>query len=49
MIALASSEPGIPVLREQMNRDPWLLTAENGTLDLRTGELRPHKREDFHH
>ncbi len=47
MIALASSEPGIPVLREQMNRDPWLLTAENGTLDLRTGKLREHRREDF--
>ena len=34
MIALASSEPEIPVLREQMNRDPWLLTVENGTRTL---------------
>ena len=27
--------------------DPWLLNAPNGTLDLRTGELRPHRREDY--
>lgn len=47
MIALAASEPGVPVLREQFNREPWLLTVENGTLDLRTGTLREHRREDY--
>jgi putative DNA primase/helicase len=27
--------------------NPWLLTCANGTLDLRTGELRAHRREDL--
>jgi putative DNA primase/helicase len=31
----------------ELDRDPWLLNVENGTLDLRTGELRPHRREDL--
>lgn len=47
MISLAASEPGVPILREQFDRDPWLLTVANGTLDLRTGTLREHRREDF--
>src|SRR5271154_276962 len=29
------------------DRDPWMLNVENGTLDLRTGELQPHKPEDL--
>jgi hypothetical protein len=29
------------------NRDPWLLNVHNGTLDLRTGTLRPHRRDDY--
>jgi P4 family phage/plasmid primase-like protien len=32
---------------EQFEQKPWLLNCLNGTLDLRSGELRPHKREDF--
>ncbi len=47
MIALARSEPGIPILPAQLDTDPWLLNVSNGTLDLRTGELRPHRREDL--
>ena len=27
--------------------DPWTLNTENGTVDLRTGALRPHKPEDL--
>jgi putative DNA primase/helicase len=27
--------------------DPWALNTENGTVDLRTGALRPHKPEDL--
>jgi P4 family phage/plasmid primase-like protien len=30
-----------------LDRDPWALNVENGTLDLRTGELRPHRSEDL--
>jgi P4 family phage/plasmid primase-like protien len=47
MITLAESEPGIPVLPGELDRDPWLMNVKNGTIDLRTGELRPHRREDL--
>lgn len=46
-IALARSEPGIAILPDELDSDPWLLNAENGTIDLRTGELREHRREDL--
>lgn len=29
------------------DRDPWLLNVSNGTLELRTGKLRPHSHEDL--
>jgi len=47
MITLAQTEAGIPVLPEQLDRDPWALNVANGTLDLQTGTLRPHRREDL--
>ncbi len=31
----------------ELDKDPMLLNCPNGTLDLRTGELRKHSREDF--
>ncbi|MBX5493898.1 MAG: hypothetical protein IRZ15_01055 [Bryobacteraceae bacterium] len=43
----AQSEPGIPILPEQFDADLFLLNCLNGTIDLRTGELRPHRREDY--
>lgn len=45
--ALAGSEVAIVVQPADLDRDPWLLNVGNGTLDLRTGELRPHRREDL--
>ncbi len=47
MMALARSEPGIPVLPDALDADPWLLTVQNGTLDLHTGELQPHSPGDL--
>lgn len=47
MIALARSEPGIPVRTSELDADPWSLNLRNGTLDLRSGTLRPHRREDL--
>ena len=47
MIALAQSEPGIPVSPDDLDADPWLLCVANGTVDLRTGELREHRRDDL--
>ena len=47
MLELAKSEPGITVTADQLDTDAWLLNLENGTLNLRRGELRPHRREDL--
>jgi putative DNA primase/helicase len=47
MIWLTRSEPGIPARLTDFDADPWLLNVANGTLDLRTGELREHQRQDL--
>jgi putative DNA primase/helicase len=44
---LTRSETGIPVSPAEFDSDPWLLNCENGTVDLRTGELREHRRADL--
>jgi putative DNA primase/helicase len=41
LLKVAESEPGIAIAAEDLDRDPYLLTCANGTLDLRRGELRP--------
>lgn len=45
MIRLASDR--LTVHADQLDTDPWLLNCRNGTIDLRTGKLRPHGREDL--
>lgn len=45
LISLAQMD--CPVLPEHLDQDPWLLNVQNGTLDLHTGELRSHQREDL--
>lgn len=47
MIKLAGTEPEIPILTEALDTDPLLLTCKNGTIDLKTGILRPSKRSDY--
>jgi putative DNA primase/helicase len=47
MVELASSERGIPLLPDDLDQDRWLLNVQNGTIDLRKGTLRPHRREDL--
>jgi putative DNA primase/helicase len=47
MVTVASTEPDIPVLVDQLDADPWKLVVGNGTLDLRTGELHASERGDF--
>ena len=47
MIDLAATEPGIPVTIDQLDADPFLLNVANGTLDLRTGARRRHRRDDL--
>jgi putative DNA primase/helicase len=47
MLSLARSEPGIAVWPDDLDRDAWLLNCANGTVDLRTGAMHPHRREDL--
>lgn len=47
MVALASSDPAVRVPAEAFDRDTWALNVQNGTLDLRTGTLRAHDRDDL--
>jgi len=47
MVKLARSTPLLAVTHEQLDADPWLFNVSNGTIDLRTGKLRPHRREDL--
>ena len=46
MLALARSEVGIAARGEDFDAKPWLLNVANGTLDLRTGNLRKHDPGD---
>ncbi len=46
-LRLAESEPSIAILPEQLDTNPYLINTLNGTVDLRTGELRPHSRDDL--
>lgn len=45
MVTMAASD--VPALHEELDRNPWLLNVKNGTVDLRTGELQPHRRGDL--
>ncbi|MBU4221420.1 MAG: hypothetical protein KKA10_07340 [Euryarchaeota archaeon] len=47
MIELAKSEPGVPILPEAFDNDKMLFNVQNGTIDLRTGCLKPHTKADF--
>lgn len=46
MLRLAESEPGIPILTEDMDRDPYLFNVMNGTINLHDGRLWPHERAE---
>ena len=46
-LAQALSIPGVSICYEDLDTDPWILCCENGTLDLKTGLLREHRRADF--
>lgn len=45
---IATSFEGIAIGNpERFDAEQWLLNVENGTINLRTGELRPHDRNDL--
>lgn len=43
----SQQEAEVPVATDELDADPYLLNCENGILDLRTGRLRPHNRDDM--
>lgn len=47
MLNRARSEMPIPATTDVWDASPWLLNCANGTLDLQTGVLRAHCREDY--
>jgi putative DNA primase/helicase len=46
IIEMLKSEPGIEVTPDDLDADNYLLNCQNGTLDLRTLEFRPHNPAD---
>lgn len=44
---LARADRRFAVTAEIWDADPWLLNTPRGPVDLRTGLLRPHRRDDF--
>ena len=46
-LTLAGTEAGIVAAPGDLDADPFLLNCANGTLDLRTGELREHEPADL--
>jgi putative DNA primase/helicase len=47
MVNLGASDPKLSVLPDQMDTDLLKLNVLNGTIDLRTGQLQPHSRQDL--
>jgi len=47
LLELLSSEEGIAFEEHEADANPWLLNCANGTLDLKTGELRDHEPKDL--
>lgn len=47
-VEVARSLPGLATYPGDYDRDLWSFNVANGTIDLRTGELMPHRRIDLH-
>jgi putative DNA primase/helicase len=47
MVHLSRGAPGLLVEHESLDADPDILNVLNGTIELRTGELRPHRADDL--
>ncbi len=47
MLKLGRSEPPIPIGPDVLDANPWILNCLNGTIDLRSGNLCEHRRQDY--
>lgn len=48
MLGLAQSERDLIVEEDELDSNPWLLNVANGTLNLRSQRLGPHRAQDKH-
>ncbi len=47
LLKVAQSSASVVIEPDQFDVDPWALCVQNGVVDLQTGTLRPHRREDL--
>ncbi len=47
MVTLAKADRTVAREPDDFDNDPWLCALKNGTLDLRTGKLKPHDQKDM--
>jgi putative DNA primase/helicase len=47
MITLLKAEPGIEISVNELDTDLYYLNCKNGTIDLRTGAIKPHDKGDM--
>lgn len=46
VLKIAASDPQVALEQDRFDADPWKLNVQNGTVDLKTGELLPHDPDD---
>lgn len=46
LLEIASGMPEITIRSEELDRNPWLLNCQNGTVNLKTGKLQPFNPKD---
>ena len=44
---LSLAQPDLAIRSEELDKDPYLLNVANGTINLKTGKLQPHKKENY--
>lgn len=47
VVMLSRSDPRVASDTDQWDRDPWVLNTPDGTVNLRTGALKPHDPKDY--
>ena len=46
-VEAASWITAMNITSDQLDANPWLLNVKNGTIDIKTGEFREHRQDDF--
>lgn len=44
---IKDARPSLAIAVDELDTHPWLINVINGTIDLRTGKLRPHAQADY--